>query len=208
MLEGILGYLALDLSKTSTGWAAWAEGWEKPRYGHWVLGSEYTSRGGVFAKLHQNMSDLHRVICPIEFLFAEEPISPSQLQGGTTINTLRITSGLAAHAESFAYAMGVRRFQEFNVSSWRPDFIGKFNSDEARSRARRAKKAGDTRASARGELKALTMERCRQLGLAPKKDDEADAIGILTYGLLTSGITPPWIEQEVLRQPLNIGGAK
>lgn len=199
-----MSFVALDLSKTSTGWAAWRAGWEKPRYGHWVLGSEYTSRGAVFAKLHQNMSDLHRVICPIEYLFVEEPISPAQLQGGTTINTLRIASGLAAHAESFAHAMGVRRIQEFNVSSWRPDFIGKVHDTEAKARARRAKKAGDARASARGELKALTIERCRQLGLTPRKDDEADAIGILTYGMLISGEMPPWLASEVLRAPLEV----
>lgn len=202
-----MGYLALDLSKTSTGWCAWSEGWEKPRYGHWVLGSEYTSRGGVFAKLHQNMMDLHTVICPIEYLFAEEPINPAQLQGGTTINTLRLASGLSAHAESFAHALGVRRFQEFNISSWRGDFIGKISSNEAKANARRAKKAGDQRASARGELKALTMERCRQLGLSPRKDDEADSIGILTYGLLVSGVTPPWLLEETLRAPL-MGAAK
>jgi hypothetical protein len=199
-----MGYVALDLSKSSTGWAAWRPGWELPRYGHWVLGSEYTSRGGVFTKLHQNMSDLHRVVCPIEFLFVEEPISPAQLQGGTTINTLRIASGLAAHAESFAHAMGVRRIQEFNVSSWRGDFIGRVENAEAKARARRAKKAGDARASARADLKALTIERCRQLGMTPRKDDEADAIGILTYGLLISGVQPPWLATEVLRAPLEV----
>lgn len=194
-----MGYVALDLSKTSTGWAAWSEGWEKPRFGHWVLGSEYTSRGGVFTKLHHCMSDLHKVVCPIEYLFAEEPISPSQMQGKTTVNTLRLASGLSAHAESFAHAMGVRRFQEFNVSSWRPEFIGRIDDAAAKADVRRRKKAGDQRASARETLKALTMERCRQLGLTPRKDDEADAIGILTHGLLVSGVTPPWLSAETLK---------
>lgn len=198
------GYLALDLSKTSTGWAAWSDGWDKPRYGHWVLGSEYTSRGGVFAKLHQNMADLHQALCRFEFLFVEEPISPAQLQGGTTINTLRLASGLAAHAESFAHAMGIRRIQEFNVSSWRPAFIGRIDDAAAKAEARRAKKAGDTRASARDALKALTMARCRQLGMTPRKNDEADAIGILTHGLLVSGITPPWLADEVLKPVLEV----
>lgn len=199
-----MSYVALDLSKSSTGFAAWRPGWDKPRYGHWVLGSEYTSRGGVFAKLHQHMSDLHRVVCPIEFLFIEEPISPAQLQGGTTLNTIRIAVGLAAHAESFAHAMGCRRIQEINVSSWRPDFIGKIHNDDAKGRARRAKKAGDHRASARDELKALTMARCVQLGMAPRKNDEADAIGILTYALGLGGIQVPWLADEVLRAPLQV----
>ena len=202
-----MSYLALDLSKSSTGWAAWQPGWEKPVYGHWVLGSEYTSRGAVFAKLHQMMSDIHRAVCPVEYLFAEEPISPAQLQGGTTINTLRLASGLAAHAESWAHAMGVRRYLEFNVSSWRPDFIGRVHDSEAKAKARRAKKAGDGRASARSDLKRLTMERCRQLGFSPKNHDESDALGVLTYGLLTSGATPPWLANEVLLEPLVIGAA-
>ena len=59
--------------------------------------------------------------------------------------------------------------------------------------------------SARDPLKAATMERCRQLGMKPRNDDEADAIGILTYGLLLNGVTPPWIANEVLRPAL--GGA-
>lgn len=199
-----MGYAAFDLSKSSTGWAVWQPGWDKPRYGHDQLGSEYTSRGGVFAKLHSVMLGIHQALTPIEFLFIEEPINPAQLQGGTTINTLRIASGLAAHAESFGFAMGCRRIIEYNVSSWRPDFIGKFHNDEAKGVARRARKAGDKRASARADLKLLTMLRCRQLGLSPRCDDEGDAIGILTYGLLNSGVQPPWLTSEVLREPLFI----
>lgn len=199
-----MGYVALDLSKTSTGWAAWEPGWEKPRYGRWVLGSEYTSRGGVFAKLHQNLTELHRVLCKVEYLYAEEPINPAQLQGGTTIDTIRIASGLSAHTESWAHAMGVRRFQEFNIASWRSDFIGRVANNAAKSKARQLKKAGDKRASARKDLKALTIARCKQLGFAPRTDDEADALGILTYGLLISGQTPPWLAAEALQVPLDI----
>lgn len=199
-----MGFVALDLSKTSTGWSAWSEGWEKPRYGRWVLGSAWTSRGGVFAKLHQNLTELHQIICPIEFLFAEEPISPAQLQGNTTIDTLRLASGLSAHTESWAHAMQVRRFQEFNVSTWRPGYIGRIADSEAKAKARRAKKAGNLKASARDTLKELTMARCRQLGLAPRFNDEADACGILTHGLLVSGITPPWLSAETLLEPLEI----
>ena len=34
--------------------------------------------------------------------------------------------------------------------------------------------------------------------------DQADAIGILTYGLMFDKITPPWIAGEVLLQPLEV----
>lgn len=201
-----MGYLALDLSKTATGWALWAPEWDVPRYGHWVLGSEYTSRGGVFGKLHRNLADLYAV-CPFEGVFVEEPINPSQLQGYTTIQTLRLAIGLSAHVESFVEAYPCRWLQEVNISNWRRDFIGQVENDAAKSAARRARKAGDGRASARGTLKDLTMARCRQLGFSPRKDDEADAIGILTYGLLTRSVTPPWLSDEVLRAPVGSAAA-
>lgn len=199
-----MGYVALDLSKSSTGCAAWQPGWDKPRVQTWQLGSNYTTDGGVFAKLHEKLTETHRVLCRIDCIFAEEPINPAQLKGNTTIQTIRLATGISAHVHSWAHAMGVRRLHEFNVSSWRPDFIGRIADAEAKSKARRLKKAGDARASARKDLKALTKARCRQLGLSPRNDDEADAIGILTYGLLTSNITPPWIEGEVLQVPLEI----
>jgi len=47
------------------------------------------------------------------------------------------------------------------------------------------------------------MARCRQLGLAPRYPDEADAIGILDFALdFHEHQTPPWRSQEVLRAPL------
>ena len=181
-----MNYLALDLSKTSTGWAVWPEGSDTARYGHWVLGSEYSSDGMVFAKLHREMAELH-MLCPFRDIFIEEPVSPAHLQGFTTIQTIRLLSGLAAHAYSLPSVM------EINVSSWRGDFIGRIDNAEAKARARRAKKAGDKKASATDELKRLTIERCRALGFRPRKNDEADALGILTYASLLRGVTPPWM---------------
>ena len=46
------------------------------------------------------------------------------------------------------------------------------------------------------------IERCRQFGFTPRKNDEADAIGILTYAILLNGVTPPWLADETLRAPL------
>lgn len=196
-------YLGLDLSKTSTGWAVWNGEAAAPRFGHWRLGSEYTSDGMVFAALHQNMAGLYTVM-PFQFIFAEEAINPANLAGNTNLHTLRLASGLAAHVHSFAHAYSCRQVLEFNVSAWRPPFIGRMNSDAARKAARDAKKAGDPRASARKDLKALTVARCRQLGFAPRCDDEADAIGILTHGCLARGVTPPWCADEVLIAVLEV----
>ncbi|PTR06418.1 MULTISPECIES: hypothetical protein [unclassified Novosphingobium] len=187
--------LALDLSKRGTGWAVWIEGTDAPRYGSWVLGSEFTTRGQTYAKLHANLLDL-RALCRFEHLYFEEPISPAQLSGHTNIDTLRVLSGLAAHAESFAHAMGLRTAQAINVSSWRGDFIGRIAASDARKRAKAANR------SASDSLKALTIERCRHLGFKPRTNDEADALGLLDYACGLRGLTPPWRQNEVLRPML------
>lgn len=201
--------LSLDLSKTRTGWAWWDGHSPVPRYGSWVLGSEYTTNGGVFAKLASCLAEHHQVM-PFERIYVEPPIVPAQLQGNTTIQTIRLAIGLIATLEYFAHQYRshgkhpTRAPLEINVDTWRPEFIGRIADSETKARARRLKKAGDKRASARDTLKALTVLRCRQLGMTPHFDDEADAIGILTYGLLFDEITPPWIADEVLRVPLEI----
>lgn len=198
-----LGHCALDLSKSSTGWAVWESGWEKPRYGHWQLGSEYTTNGGVYAKLHARLNDLWK-LCHFENLYYEEPISPAHLQGGTTIQTIWLLCGLASHTESYGHARRCRIVKAVNVERWRKDFIGQVANSDAKADARRRKKTGEKRASARDTLKALTIARCRQLGFEPRKNDEADALGLLDYSLEIAGITPPWRAGEVLRPPLSL----
>lgn len=179
-----MNLLALDLSKRSTGWAAWPAGSDAPIYGHWVLGSQFTSDGRVFACLHRNLAELRQVV-PFDFMAIEDPLHPAQLTGHTNIDTLRLLTGLAAHAESFADAVGLRGFRRINVASWRRDFIG-------------SQKRGTKRAT----LKALTIERCRQLGFAPMRDDEADALGLLDYLCSLRDVVPPWRAGEVLRPML------
>jgi hypothetical protein len=201
-----MSYLALDLSKSSTGWALWTPGTDAPRYGHWVLGSEYTSNGGVYAKLHRCMSDLHKVM-GFEKLYFEEPITPGQLQGGTTVQTIWLLSGLASHAQSFGHIKRCRIVKEVNVERWRKDFIGDMVVREVKAGTRRRRKAGDTKASSTNLLKKLVIERCKQFGFAPKTNDEADAIGILTYAILLDGITPPWLAAETLRPQLGSAAA-
>lgn len=200
------GYCALDLSKTSTGWAFWDEGTDAPRYGHWRLGSEYTTEGGVYAKLHRHMSDLHKVT-GFEKLYFEEPISPGHLQGGTTVQTIWLLSGLAAHAQSFGHIKRCRIVKAVNVERWRKDFIGDMVVREVKAGVRRRRKEGDSKASATDQLKKLVIERCQQLGFSPKKNDEADALGILTYSILLDGVTPPWIANETLRPQIGSAAA-
>lgn len=180
------GILALDLSKRSTGWAVWMRDWPRPRYGHWVLGSEYTPDGRTFGKLHRRLKEL-RALVRFDTIYFEEPIGAAQLTGHTNIATLRVLAGLAAHAESYAAATRCRLCQRVNVSSWRKHFVG---------RMPRGTKSKD--------WKYYAKERCRLYGFAPQKDDEADALGILDYACELQGIVPPWRENEVLRPALGI----
>lgn len=194
-----MAFLALDLSKTSTGWALWDHGWDHPRYGHWVLGSEYTSRGATYAKLHQNLIDLRRVMARFEHIFYEEPINPGQLKGHTTINTITLAIGLAEHVESFSAAMPECSAQAINIQTWRTEFLGSDITLDAKREARARSKIKGSRVSARDKLKRLTVERCIQLGFSPQCDDEADALGILDYKLAQRGIQAPWRLDETLR---------
>ncbi|MGJ0236965.1 hypothetical protein ACQEPB_00390 [Novosphingobium fluoreni] len=197
-------FLSIDQSKRSTGYALWDQR-RRPVIGHFQLGSEYTSDGATFCKLHERLYEL-RSIAKFDAIYYEQPINPAQLQGHTTIDTILLAGGLAAHIQSFGTAMGCRIVKSVNVQHWRPDFIGKIQHNDETAKVRRARKAGDKRASARDTLKQLTMERCRQLGFTPRNDDEADAIAILTYAVLLNGITPPWLAEETLR-PIMEGAA-
>lgn len=173
--------LALDLSKRSAGWAAWGEGEARAASGVWVLGSEFTSMGRTFAKLHEQMSDVH-ALGAIDAVFYERPLQLGPHAGNTTAETAEVLIGLAAHAESWGDAMACRIVRAVNQVTWRRSFLGKM-----------------PRATKSGQLKDLAMERARQLGFRPAKHDEAEAIGILDYACEDLQITPPWRAQAVLR---------
>lgn len=164
----------LDLSKRSAGWALWAPGDAKPLSGVWQLGSEYTTDGQTFCKLHERLSDLN-TIGAIDALFWEEPLDPRLLSGHTNIDSLRVLSGLAAHAESWGYAMGCRHKRSVNMVTWRREFLGPM---------KRGTKSAD--------LKEMAMERCRQFGFRPQKHDEAEALGIMDWATDMLGIATPW----------------
>lgn len=177
-----MSFLTLDLSKRSTGWAQFREGWDKPIYGSFQLGSEYTSIGGTCSKLHRELHAIHK-LTPVEFCWIEKPLTAAQIHGNTNADALFILAAIAAHAHSFAYAMGWsgQGCREVNIASWRKHFIG-----------------SQKRGTKRTTLKQLTMERCRQFGWTPRTDDEADALGILDYALHSRSITPPWRLAETL----------
>jgi hypothetical protein len=199
--------IALDLSKTCTGWAIWHDDWDKARFGHKTLGGEYSSNGDVFVALHKLLHEL-RMTFGFEMIFWEQKLSASSINSGTTNQkTLDIMGGLDAYAEGYRAAYRLRG-GPVPVNSWRGEFIGKDvdGAIKAATRAhnRIAKETGDKKVTSTDRLKAATMERARQLGFAVTKFDEADAIGILDHKIASYRITPPWRKDEVLRAPLGV----
>lgn len=79
--------------------------------------------------------------------------------------TARTLFGIQAITEMVAAATGIQ-FHLVQPVTWRAHFLGKI-----------------PRGTKRKELKRLAVERCRQLGIEPRTDDEAEAVGILDYGL-------------------------
>ncbi len=176
--------LALDPSKRSMGWALWSPS-DTLASGTWSLGSELTSRGTVFARVHENMMSLHN-LGGIEAVFYEDliniiPGSPVP----TNKESIMLAAGVATHIESFADAMGIRILRPVHQATWRRHFLGKM-----------------PRATKSSQLKDYAMERCRQLGFQPLKHDQAEAIGLLDYACEALDIMPPWRANEVLRPPL------
>lgn len=181
-------FLALDLSKRSTGWALWSPGLDRPACGTWELGSEITGPGTVFARLHKHLMDQHRVT-PLESVTYEKPLDPATLGRNTSFDVPFLLMGLAAHVESFCAAMRIRHCAHAHQATWRRHFLGSMK-----------------RGVRTPDLKAYAMEQCRQLGIMPGKHDAAEAVGVLDYAMHIAGVMPPWRADNVLLPAL--GGAR
>lgn len=197
-------FLALDPSKKCTGWAMYAPGWNTARLGHWTLGSKFTGDGQVFCKLTRHLKDM-RDVAGFDHLYYEAPLNPVNLMGHTTIHTILLLAGLRGEIERFGYASRCRIVKPVNVNDWLPHWAGRQEVNEAKATARRLKKEGCKSASARGDLKNLTIQRARSYGFQPDNSDEADALAILDYALDLNGIVPPWRAHETLRPILSRG---
>lgn len=191
-----MSFLALDPSKSNTGWAQWKPGRPSPRYGSVCLGTSFTERPQVLTKLRQALIDLYSVE-PFDFVFVESAINLN-MGHNTSPDNIRLAERLMGTIEGLCYELRVRRIFEYEPRQWQPGFCGRDEHDLIKRAAKRAQR------SARDPIKAAVQERCRLFGLKPRNSDEADAIGILTHGLLSRNITPPWLAQETLQTPLEI----
>lgn len=168
-------HLALDLSKTSAGWAHWAPGMDLPACGTWELGSGIlTSPGRVFMRLHQRMNDI-QTVTPLTSISYETPLYLDVWQPAAHKEAHLLLVGLAAHVESYCDALGIRICRSVSMATWRRHFIGKMK-----------------RGTKSAELKDFAMQRCRELGIKPSRHDAAEAVGILDYAMHLEGIEAPW----------------
>lgn len=184
-----MAFLSLDTSKSRTGWAFWKEGLDRPAFGSFSLGDEFTPFGKVFAKVHMELADLYRVHAFTSVRY-EQPADPSKFDRATAFEVPFLLIGIAAHVNSFCAAKIIRRCEWIHSATWRRHYIGPMK-----------------RGRKKWELKDFVEARCRELGMAPRNDDEADALGILDYDLAIAGITPPWRMQHVLGEQM-VGGAR
>ena len=180
-----MNYLALDLSKKSSGWAFHEEGSARPQHGVWTtIASEYTGRGQLYYQLFRELARLRRVM-RFGKIFAEEPVNLIPNSVATTIENIWISVGMGAALELFCYQEGIK-LEWVHQARWRREFLG---------RMPRGTKSVD--------LKAMAIERCRQLGFSPQRHDDAEALGVLTYGMLREHVPVPWMRDEVLRAALD-----
>jgi len=178
--------LALDLSKSSTGFALWDTAASRPVSGTWLLGSSMTTTGQACINLHQRLNDLYSV-SPFDTVIYESPLNLDSSKLVTNADTTFLLIGLAVHVDSFCEAKRVRKYRCVNQTTWRRHFIGSMK-----------------RGTKTVQWKAYAMERCIQLGFRPAKHDEAEALGVLDYMCEMEGIVPPWRRDEVLRPPLSL----
>jgi hypothetical protein len=181
--------LALDLSKASTGWARWDGISPRPTYGSIKLGGEYANRLDTYRAFHKFWLEV-RLFKDPEYVSIEAPANPKHLKHNTKFDNDRKLIGLAEVAWYFCMCMGLSHgaVREVPVQGWRGPFIGP-----------------QKRGPEKPDLKAMTIRRCKQLGLPVANSDEADAIGLLTHEIQMRGGIPPWMAHEQLA--LDGGGA-
>lgn len=169
-----MSYLALDLS-SRTGWAHWHPGMLRPEFG--VLSFHRFNKSNIgpdLEKMRAFLSDRHKLL-PIRVVFYEGPIKlPTD-----TLAWLRFIYGLAGQVDWWAHKVGIEG-REVAIDDWRNHFVG-------------FTKGG------RDLLKAAAIDACRNRGWAPKTDDEAEALGVLDYGLHCWKVEVPWRDRALLQ---------
>jgi hypothetical protein len=174
-----MSFVGLDIS-TDTGVAVWYPDSDlgRPLLSTVRLPSDPGEVARPMEKLRAALADIHQ-IDPITHLWFEVPILPNPRvnEDGravqmTTAATVYKLCSLAGLAEWFTGRIGAH-CRQVEQQSWRKHFIGRGT--------------GPTK-----ELKRAAMEAARMRGWTVQNDHEADAAGVLDYGLACFGIRTPW----------------
>lgn len=151
--------LALDVA-TNTGWAEGTPG-GLPRLGSIRFGDAGGSHEAAFAEAMGWIGE--RVLAfPPRLLVMEAPLPPSFMRGKTNVDTARKLLGLSAIIGGTAHKFGCWNIREASVADVRHYFLGKRNMPGK-------------------DAKRATIAKCREMGLEPKNDNEADAAALWFY---------------------------
>ncbi|QCI93366.1 hypothetical protein [Novosphingobium sp. EMRT-2] len=177
----------LRLSNVSRNWRVFEDpkrGVISVAHGYWILATEFDDEGQCLALLHENLAILHEVF-GFDAMLYERSLTPEQ-RGGRSNEANDVLIELNGHAKSFYFAYRraglMRTIQGIHRASWQTGFLG-----------------GVKRGTKRKELTELYVDRAREYGFVFRKPDEAAALGILTYGMLSRKEHVPWVLDEVLR---------
>lgn len=112
-------------------------------------------------------------VSPIIAVWYEAPI----MRGVDKLRTLQLLLGLANMTEWWCYKVGVP-CRQAEMRDWRKHFLG-------------------TSTGGRDALKKAARDACALRGWPVDNDDEADAAGVLDYGLACFGIEVPWRDKHL-----------
>lgn len=180
-----MDFLTIDSSKSCTGYARWKVGDDKPTFGSFSLGDEFTDDRTEMVELYRQMRMLCTFSTP-DVLCIEAPANTKNWKGGRNFEDDCLLIGFVSTAKMTSKLLRIRICTTVGISTWFPDF----------------NKRGFAKAEEHLSSKQITMQTCRLLGMKPENADQADALGILDYTVRLHGIKPPWRANEVLRPPL------
>lgn len=164
--------VGLDIA-SKTGIALWPKGAPAPLLSTVKLPGRPDDLALPMEALRSTLAAIH-VREPITHLFFELPILPRVTQMATVYKLC----ALAGMAEWYGESIGavVRAVQQ---QRWRKHFCGRGTGKSA-------------------ELKAMAIKAAQMRGWAPADDHQADASGVLEYGLACLNIDRPWRDAHLL----------
>jgi len=172
-----MSIIGLDIA-SKTGLARWRVGDPAPVLSTIVLGGSAGDLARPMENLRLHLAQIHTED-PITDLFFEMPILPratiderGRARMMTSAQAVLKLSALVGMAEWFACRVKANPYS-VDQQTWRKHFIGKGTGRSA-------------------DLKSMAIEACRVLGWPTRNDNEADAAGVLDYGINWLGIHAPW----------------